>query len=64
MRKTFGPKRDEETGKWRGLHNEELHSLYSPPNIIRVIKLRIIKWVGHEALMGVRTYIWGVGEET
>jgi hypothetical protein len=37
LRRIFGPKRDEATGEWRGLHNEELNDLYSSPNIIRVI---------------------------
>jgi len=40
LRIIFGPKRDEVTGEWRKLHNEELNDLYSSPNIIRVIKLR------------------------
>jgi hypothetical protein len=40
LRKIFGPKRDEVTGGWRKLHNEELHSLYSSPSIIKVIKAR------------------------
>jgi hypothetical protein len=43
FRKIFGPKRDEVTGGWRKLHNEELHSLYSSPNIIRMIKSRRIR---------------------
>jgi hypothetical protein len=38
LRKIFGPKRDEVTGEWRNLHNEELHDLYSSPNIVRVIR--------------------------
>jgi hypothetical protein len=42
----FGPKRDEVTGEWRKLHNEELHDLYSSPSIIKIIKSRMI-WVGH-----------------
>jgi hypothetical protein len=42
----FGPKRDEVTGEWRRLHNEELNDLYSSPNIIRVIKLRRMRWAG------------------
>jgi hypothetical protein len=40
LRRIFGPKRDEVTGEWRKLHNEELHDLYSPPSIIRIIRLR------------------------
>jgi hypothetical protein len=48
----FGSRREEITGKWRRLHNEELNDLYSSPNIVRVIKSRKIRWVGHVALMG------------
>ena len=48
----FGPKRDEVTGEWRKLHNEELSDLYSLPNIVRVVKSRKIKWAGHVARMG------------
>jgi hypothetical protein len=43
----FGPKRDEATGDWRKLHNEELHGLYSSPGIARVMKVRWMKWAGH-----------------
>jgi hypothetical protein len=43
----FGPKRDEVTGDWRKLQNEELHNLYTSPSIIRMIKLRMMTWVGH-----------------
>jgi hypothetical protein len=52
MRRIFGPKKDEVTGQWRKLHNEELHDLYSSPNIIRQIKTRRIRWVGHVTHMG------------
>jgi hypothetical protein len=48
----FGPKRDEVTGEWRRLHSEELNDMYSSPNIIRVIKSRRMRWVGHVARMG------------
>jgi hypothetical protein len=52
LRRIFGPKRDEVTGEWRRLHNEELYDLYSSPNIIRVIKSRRMRWAGHVACMG------------
>jgi hypothetical protein len=48
----FGPKRDEATGEWRRLHNEELNDLYSSPNIIRIMKSRRMRWAGHVARMG------------
>jgi hypothetical protein len=48
----IGPKRDEVTGAWRKLHNEELHILYSSPNIIMQIKSRRMRWAGHAAHMG------------
>jgi hypothetical protein len=54
LREMFGPKRDEVTGEWRKLHNEELTDLYSLPNIIQVIKLRRMRWVGHVAHIGER----------
>jgi hypothetical protein len=50
-RRIFGPKRDEATGEWRKLHNEELHDLYSSPSIIRIIKARRKRWAGHVARM-------------
>jgi hypothetical protein len=52
QRRIFGPKRDEVTGEWRKLHNEELHDLYFSPNIIRMIKSRRMRWAGHVARMG------------
>ena len=51
-RKVFGPKRDEVTGEWRKLHNEELNDLYSLPNIVRLVKSRRMRWAGHVARMG------------
>jgi hypothetical protein len=52
LRRIFGPKRDEVTGDWRKLHNEELHNLYSSSNIIRMIKSRRMRWAEHVARMG------------
>jgi hypothetical protein len=52
LRRIFGPKRDEVTGEWRKLHNEELNNLYSSPNTVRVIKLRRVRWARHVARMG------------
>jgi hypothetical protein len=54
LRRTFGSKRDDVTGEWRRLHNEELSALYSSPNIIRMIKLRRLRWAEHAACMGER----------
>ena len=52
LRKIFGPRRDVATREWRRLHNKELNDLYSSPNIVRVIKLRRMRWAGHVARMG------------
>jgi hypothetical protein len=49
LRTIFGPKRDEVTGGWRKLHNEELHNLYSSPILIRMIKSGRMRWAGHVA---------------
>jgi hypothetical protein len=51
LRKIFGPE-SEEDGSWRKLHNDELHSLYSSPNIVRVIISKRMRWAGHVACMG------------
>jgi hypothetical protein len=52
LRRIFRPKRDEVTGDWRKLHNEELHNLYSSPNIITIFKSRRMRLAGHVARMG------------
>jgi hypothetical protein len=51
LRRIFVPKRDEVTGEWRKLHNEELRDLYSSPSIIKIIKSRKMRWAGHVARM-------------
>jgi hypothetical protein len=60
LRRIFGPKRDEVTGEWRKLHSEELHILYSSPNIIRQIKSRRMRWAGHVARMGEERNVYRV----
>ena len=52
LRRVFGSKRDEVTGEWRKLYNEDLRDLYSLPNIVRVVKSRRMRWAGHVARMG------------
>jgi hypothetical protein len=59
-RKIFGPKKDKVTREWRKLHNEELNDLYSSPDIIRVVKLRTIRWLGHVASMGEMRGVYSV----
>ena len=54
LRRIFGTKRDEVTGVWRKLHNEEINDLYSSPNIFGVIKSRRMRWAGHVACMSER----------
>jgi hypothetical protein len=54
LRRIFGPERDEVTGEWRKLHNEELRDLYSSPSIIRMIKSRRMRWAGYVARMGAK----------
>jgi hypothetical protein len=59
LRRIFGPK-SEEDGSWRKLHNDELYSLYSSPNIVRVIKSRRMRWAGHVARIGEGRLVCGV----
>jgi hypothetical protein len=54
LRRIFGPQRDEVTGDWRKLLNEELHNLYSSPSIIRMIKSRLMRWAVYAARVGRR----------
>ena len=64
LRRIFGPKRDEVTGEWRNLHNEEFNNMSSSPNIVWVIKSRRIRWAGHVACIRERRDIQGFGGET
>jgi hypothetical protein len=60
LRRMFEPYRDEVTGVWKKLHNEELNDLYRSPSIVRVKKSRRMRWTGHVARMGVYTgFSWG-----
>jgi len=60
LRRIFGPTRDEVTGEWRKLRNEELNDLYWSPYIVRVIKSRRMRWAGHVARMGERRGVYRV----
>jgi hypothetical protein len=60
LRRIFGPKRDEVSGEWRKLHNEELNNLYSSPDIIRQVKSRRMRWAGHVARMGEERKVYNV----
>jgi len=69
LMRIFGPRKDEVTGEWRRLHNEELNDLYSSSSIVRVIKSRRMRWAGHVAGMGEERGCivswWGIrGKET
>jgi hypothetical protein len=59
LRRIFGPKRDEVTGEWRKLHNEDIHNLHSSPSIIRMTKSGTMRWGGHVARMGRRGTLLG-----
>jgi hypothetical protein len=61
LRRIFGPKRGEVMGEWRKLHSEELHNLYSSPDIIRQVKSRRMRWMGHVARMGEERKVQGFG---
>jgi hypothetical protein len=58
LRRIFGPKRDGVIGSWRKLHNEVMHNLYSSPSIVRIIKSRRMRWVGHVARMGEKRNVY------
>ena len=60
LRRIFEPKRDEVTGEWKKLHNDELNDLYCSPNIVRVIKSRRMRWVGHVACKGERRGVYRI----
>jgi len=64
LRRVFGPKMDEVTWDWRKLNIEELNDLYSPPNIVQVIKSRKMSWTGHVARGGEERHIQDLGGET
>jgi hypothetical protein len=60
LRRIFGPKRDEVTGEWRKLNNEQLNDLYCSTNTVRVKKSRRMRWAGHVARMGKRRCVYEV----
>jgi hypothetical protein len=60
LRRIFGSKRDEVTGEWRKMHSEELHNLYSYPDITRQVKSRRMRWAGHVARMGEERKVYTV----
>ena len=66
LRNIFGPKRDDQTGEWRRLHNAELHDLYVNLDITRIVKSRRLRWAGHVTRMGNERGAWKllVGKQT
>jgi hypothetical protein len=68
LRRIFGPKRDEVTGGWRKLHNEELHNFYTSRSVIRMMKLKKMRWAEYIARMGRREmhieYLWESQKES
>jgi len=60
LRRIFGPRREEVTGEWRRLHNEELNDLHCSPNIVRVIKSKKLRWAGHVARMGEERVVYRI----
>jgi hypothetical protein len=60
LRRIFVPKRDEVTGDWRKLHNEEHHNLYTSPNTITMIKSRRIRWERHAGRMGMKRNVYRI----
>jgi hypothetical protein len=60
LRRIFGLKRNEVTGEWRKLHNEELNNLYTSPSIVRVVKSRRMRWVGHVTRMVEGRGVYGI----
>jgi hypothetical protein len=60
LRRILGPKRDEVTGEWRKVHNEELRDLYSSRSIIRIIKSRRMRWAGHVRRLGKKRNAFGL----
>jgi len=60
LRKIYGSKRDEMTGEWRRLHNEELHGLYDSPDDVKIMKSRRLRWAGHVARMGKKRRLYSI----
>jgi hypothetical protein len=60
LRRIFGPKSDGVAGRWRKLHNEELHNLCTSPSIIRIIKSKRMRWAGHVERMGEKRKVYGL----